>query len=310
MPNGSKPPQFGHPDGVHEGDVFRGHADLYAADVHRFSGQGISGTEETGVDSIVLSGGYVDDLDKGDEIIYTGRGGRDRHSGNQVADQTMEDSGNAGLVVSRALGKPVRVIEGLGVTGSKRRRATKGYQYRGLYRVEDHWMTVGREGFEVCQFRLLKLADGELPVPQPTLPEVDGETEIEREARQYLYQQRLLRDSKAAMRVKEMYGDSCQMCRTRIVVSPHGAAYSEAAHIQALGRPHNGPDIIENLLCLCPTCHVRFDRGALQLTDEYEVLDGLRFEVVNDLQRIRGHRIQVPFIRQHRLRWEARSLMR
>ncbi|WP_434403122.1 HNH endonuclease [Streptomyces sp. NBC_01353] len=24
----------------------------------------------------------------------------------------------------------------------------------------------------------------------------------------------------------------------------------------------NGPDIVENLLCLCPTCHVLFDAGA------------------------------------------------
>lgn len=307
MPNGSKPPLFGHLEGVHEGDVFRSHAELYAAGVHRFSGQGISGTEETGVDSIVLSGGYVDDLDQGEEIIYTGRGGRDRHTGNQVADQTMEDSGNAGLVVSRALGKPVRVVEGLGVKGAKRRRATKGYRYRGLYRVDDHWVTVGQEGFLVCQFRLLKLASGEVPIPQALLPPAEGDTELEREARRYLYQQRLVRDTRAAMRVKEMYSDSCQMCRKRIVVSPHGAAYSEAAHIQAVGKPHNGPDILENLLCLCPTCHVRFDRGALQITDGYEVFDGLEFEVIDSLERLKEHRIQLTFVRQHRRRWADRE---
>ena len=31
------------------------------------------------------------------------------------------------------------------------------------------------------------------------------------------------------------------------------------AHIQGLGRPHNGPDIIENMLCLCPNHHDQFD---------------------------------------------------
>ena len=31
--------------------------------------------------SIVLSGGYVDDEDLGDVIIYTGEGGRDRNTG-------------------------------------------------------------------------------------------------------------------------------------------------------------------------------------------------------------------------------------
>lgn len=40
------------------------------------------------------------------------------------------------------------------------------------------------------------------------------------------------------------------------------APYAEAAHIRALGSPHNGPDVIENVLCLCPNHHVLFDNGA------------------------------------------------
>jgi putative restriction endonuclease len=31
------------------------------------------------------------------------------------------------------------------------------------------------------------------------------------------------------------------------------------AHIQALGRPHDGPDDLRNLLCLCPNHHAQFD---------------------------------------------------
>jgi hypothetical protein len=38
--------------------------------------------------SIVLSGGYVDDLDEGDLIVYTGEGGRDPGTGRQIADQS------------------------------------------------------------------------------------------------------------------------------------------------------------------------------------------------------------------------------
>jgi putative restriction endonuclease len=34
--------------------------------------------------SIVLSGGYVDDEDLGDMIIYTGEGGRDAATGRQI----------------------------------------------------------------------------------------------------------------------------------------------------------------------------------------------------------------------------------
>ncbi|WP_329294801.1 HNH endonuclease [Streptomyces sp. NBC_01455] len=45
-----------------------------------------------------------------------------------------------------------------------------------------------------------------------------------------------------------------------------GGAYSEGAHIQALGSPHNGSDTTDDVLCLCPTCHVMFDGGAIVLT--------------------------------------------
>lgn len=30
--------------------------------------------------------------------------------------------------------------------------------------------------------------------------------------------------------------------------------YSEAAHIRPLGRPHAGPDVLANVLSLCPNC--------------------------------------------------------
>ncbi len=49
----------------------------------------ISGSGSDGADSIVVSGGYEDDIDAGDEIIYTGHGGNDPQTGKQIADQTL-----------------------------------------------------------------------------------------------------------------------------------------------------------------------------------------------------------------------------
>jgi SAD/SRA domain-containing protein/HNH endonuclease len=46
---------------------------------------GIAGSESEGADSIVLSGGYEDDEDLGEEIVYAGHGGRDWGGGRQVA---------------------------------------------------------------------------------------------------------------------------------------------------------------------------------------------------------------------------------
>ncbi|MBW5484738.1 YDG/SRA domain-containing protein [Streptomyces bambusae] len=297
---------FGTPEGVAEGDRFDSHAALHAAKLHRFSGRGISGVEHTGADSIVLSGGYVDDRDQGDLIIYTGEGGRDRHTGRMVADQSLADAGNAALVTSQAKGYEVRVIEGLDISGGKRRRARGGYLYRGLYRVAEHWLTVGQEGFTICQFKLLKLQPGEKPTPQYVDPLPGVETGFEEQVRRYITQSRLARDSKIVRKVKEMYDHTCQICSLRLVVSVTGEAYSEAAHIQAVGKPHLGEDRIENVLCLCPNCHALFDRGALQLTDDLLVIDGLTGAVRAPLRRIEGHDIGMKYARRHRERWANR----
>lgn len=45
--------------------------------MHRPHVGGIHGREKDCAYSIVLSGGYEDDIDNGDEFMYTGSGGRD-----------------------------------------------------------------------------------------------------------------------------------------------------------------------------------------------------------------------------------------
>jgi putative restriction endonuclease len=50
-----------------------------------------------------MSGGYTDDVDLGDEIIYTGQGGREQGSQTQRFDQPMT-LGNAALVTSHTEG--------------------------------------------------------------------------------------------------------------------------------------------------------------------------------------------------------------
>ncbi|MFI9238823.1 YDG/SRA domain-containing protein [Streptomyces sp. NPDC053079] len=306
MVNASKRVSFGTPPGVVEGQRFKGHAELHAAGVHRQLGRGISGTARDGVDSIVLSGGYVDDVYGESEIIYTGEGGLDETRTRHVADQSMDSPGNAGLLLNRALGNPVRVIRGLDIRGKKRRKPTGGYEYCGLFRVADSWITIGKEGFRVCQFKLLKLAPGETAKPQPVSAGTDTETDFEAQVRQTVTYERLRRDSAVVHEVKGLYDNTCQICQTRLVVSPDGDAYSEAAHIQALGKPHHGADKIWNVLCLCPNCHARFDRGALQLTDGLDVIDGLTNKFIVALNRVKEHNIRVDCVRQHRSRWADR----
>ena len=75
---------------------------------------------------------------------------------------------------------------------------------------------------------------------------------------------RILRDTKLARELKCIHNQECQICGEFIVL-PSGERYAEAHHIIPLGSPHNGPDIIDNLLCLCPNHHVKLDYGVIKI---------------------------------------------
>lgn len=68
---------FGEIPGILRGTVFESREAVSLAGVHRPIQAGISGSAQEGADSIVLSGGYEDDLDEGSWIVYTGHGGND-----------------------------------------------------------------------------------------------------------------------------------------------------------------------------------------------------------------------------------------
>jgi len=61
----------------------------------------------------------------------------------------------------------------------------------------------------------------------------------------------------------------------------------------------------ENVLCLCPSCHVLFDNGSRFLSDDLQVIDGLAGRAISPLQTHQDHRIRLSYIRQHRSRWAA-----
>ena len=73
-----------------------------------------------------------------------------------------------------------------------------------------------------------------------------------------------IRNPRIAVALKQLYDDACQFCGTQLEISEN-LYYSEAAHIKALGKPHNGPDKVSNMLVLCPNHHMQFDRGILRL---------------------------------------------
>ncbi|MFH1921042.1 MAG: HNH endonuclease [Planctomycetota bacterium] len=96
---------------------------------------------------------------------------------------------------------------------------------------------------------------------------------------------RILRDTELARRVKVMHNYECQICGHTIVLTD-GSRYAEAHHIKPLGSPYDGPDIMANILCLCPNHHAECDLGVNELS-------------YSALRRVDGHDVDESFIEYH-----------
>lgn len=76
-----------------------------------------------------------------------------------------------------------------------------------------------------------------------------------------------LRSTLLATEVKRRYGSICQLCRVPVILSAR-QNYAEAHHLQPLGSPHLGPDILGNIIVLCPNHHAMFDRGVVTIVPQ------------------------------------------
>lgn len=90
--------------------------------------------------------------------------------------------------------------------------------------------------------------------PEPTDPSV----------RQLTHSYRILRDTTLSMQIKALYKYRCQLCG-QVLEASSGERYAEAHHLKPLGTPHNGPDIANNIICVCPNCHAKLDYGIIRI---------------------------------------------
>lgn len=97
---------------------------------------------------------------------------------------------------------------------------------------------------------------------------------------------RIIRDSALARRVKEGNQYVCQVCNADPIELRDGALYAEAHHIKPLGQKHRGPDVPSNILCVCPSCHVKLDYGAIRLEK-------------SNLRSVSGHNVGSKYIEYH-----------
>lgn len=252
-------PRYGEVPGHPAGAVFKNRREAFDAGIHCQLRAGIAG-RAAGTQSICMSDGYSDADIQGDLITYTGFGGRDPNTGRHVADQKLEQ-GNLGLTGNYALGRPVRVLARESVlTG---RSADTDYLYLGLFTVIG-WSWGKQDGYKILMYQLRAVAGQSLVPGEVALALTRGE-DIPTTRREVTVK-RIVRNYEVAASLKRLYSHTCQVCRIRLETA--AGPYAEAAHIRPLGIPHNGPDTLDNLLCLCPNCHVLFDGHALTVDSE------------------------------------------
>ncbi|MGJ6963441.1 caspase, EACC1-associated type [Streptosporangium sp. G11] len=296
IPSGSNPPGYGPVPGIEIGTEFPDRKALHDAKVHRPLQAGICGTQRAGgAESICISGGYKDDQDHGDLIIYTGHGGRDPDTKKQISSQQANDPGNAALIASQMSRLPVRVIRG--ADAGTEYSPSSGYSYDGLFTVADHWSTIGLDGFRILQFRLEALND-ESDAEYPNAENQHSQPHISPD-RWELISRGIYQDRQLSERIKKMYNNECQICGIALETIG-GLRYAETTHIRGLGIPHNGPDTLNNILCLCPNHRTLFDLGAVTIDDNFQVVDEITGELIDDLRVAPKHRVDLNFIRYHR----------
>ena len=156
------PEEIGHL-GHTEGEMFRNRIELSQSGLHNPVQSGIWRAGTKYAVSVVVSGGYVDDEDNGDLILYTGQGGRDPKTGSQISDQQLT-RGNLGLYNSMEDNLPVRVIRGFQV----KHGPVEGYRFDGLYFVKRAFQEASIDGPLIWRFELSKLDVEEYSSPSLT----------------------------------------------------------------------------------------------------------------------------------------------
>ncbi|KAF3422991.1 hypothetical protein E2986_05770 [Frieseomelitta varia] len=167
--------------GVEVGTSWLYRIQVSEAGVHRPPIAGIHGKSTQCAFSIVLAGGYEDDIDNGDEFIYSGSGGRDlsgnKRTGRQTCDQTLTNMNKALALNCNAKfnprvgataeywkdGIPVRVVRTHRLAKFSKYAPEQGNRYDGIYKVVKYYPEIGKSGFRVWKF-LLRRDD---PVPAP-----------------------------------------------------------------------------------------------------------------------------------------------
>jgi hypothetical protein len=83
---------------------------------------------------------------------------------------------------------------------------------------------------------------------------------------------RIIRDTELSRKIKLENNWRCQICGDSILL-PNTNYYSEGHHLQPLGGEHQGPDVRQNIIILCPTHHTEFDYGSIAINPSTNLIE-------------------------------------
>ncbi|KDO57379.1 hypothetical protein CISIN_1g008407mg [Citrus sinensis] len=152
--------RIGAVPGVEVGDIFFFRMELCLVGLHHpimagigYMGLTVNLEEESVAVSVVSSGGYEDNVEDGDVLIYSGQGGNINRKDKEVTDQKLE-RGNLALEKSLRRGNEVRVIRGVKDLSTP---TGKIYVYDGLYKIQESWTEKGKSGCNVFKYKFIRV---------------------------------------------------------------------------------------------------------------------------------------------------------
>ncbi|MFC6964951.1 HNH endonuclease [Halocatena marina] len=110
----------------------------------------------------------------------------------------------------------------------------------------------------------------------------------------------VVRNDGLIRKLKILHDNTCQVCGDRRLKGPNDG-FSHAHHLMPLGEPHNGPDIPQNILVVCPNHHDDFENGMLTIDPQTLEVNHFYEDSVNGrtIETDGDHEIGAQYIAYH-----------
>lgn len=223
-------------------------------------------------------GPYGDEIESG-QLTYIGEG--------QTGNQELK-GGNRILVEATDSPLPIFFFN--------RESDTSEWTYQGLVDVLEYdYGPFEGDGRDVYRFRLQRRSEF-----QERVDSDESASDISTPRRTQTTRSRVIRNTQLITRLKSLYDNRCQLCGNRRQRGVE-TGYSEGHHLKPLGSPHDGPDVAENILILCPNHHADFDYGRLSVDPDSLVVSHDYDESVNNsvLRVNDDHSLEREFLEYH-----------